>query len=109
MKKSCYKQRTGLATVSVMVQVVVALLLCFAWSHEALAQEGRNTARPREITGIVTDALTNDPLPGVTVLLKGAKTAVVTDGNGRYAITVPAGNHTLVFSFIGFITKEEMV
>ncbi|MCL2098021.1 MAG: TonB-dependent receptor [Bacteroidales bacterium] len=108
MKKSCYKQRDYRLKASSMMQVAVVLLLCFIMSHAAFAQS-QDANQPREIKGTVTDALTKEPLPGVTVLLKGTRTMVISGDDGRYALTVPAGNQVLVFSFIGFITQESMV
>lgn len=45
------------------------------------------------------------PLSGVTVLIKGTKVAVVTDGNGNYSVNAPE-NSTLVFSIIGYQRQE---
>ncbi|GIL22895.1 MAG: hypothetical protein BroJett042_14080 [Bacteroidota bacterium] len=45
------------------------------------------------------------PLPGVNVIVKGTIYGTVTDTNGEYYLTVPAGG-TLVFSFIGLKTEE---
>ena len=45
-------------------------------------------------------------LPGVTVVLKGTTNGATSDINGRYSIVVPDSKGTLVFSFIGFATKE---
>jgi TonB-linked SusC/RagA family outer membrane protein len=56
------------------------------------------------VRGTVTDI--NDALPGATIAVKGTTTATVTDVNGKYAITVPDGNATLVFSFLGYATQE---
>ncbi|HEY9048080.1 MAG TPA: von Willebrand factor type A domain-containing protein [Ohtaekwangia sp.] len=60
----------------------------------------------RTITGKVTYAKDGSALPGVTVILKGTTTAVVTDHSGIYTITVPSSGGTLVFSFIGYKSKE---
>ena len=60
------------------------------------------------VTGIVTDNK-GEPLPGVTVTLKGVKKVTITDVNGRYSISVPDGNPTLVFSSIGFASQEVAV
>lgn len=49
-----------------------------------------------------------DPLPGVSVAVKGTSVGTVTDMDGRYSIQVPA-NGTLVFSFIGLKSHEERV
>lgn len=60
---------------------------------------------PKKIIGKVTDSK-GLPLPGVTIKEKGTKAAVITDNNGYYVINVADDNATLVFSFIGFVTKE---
>ncbi len=60
------------------------------------------------VGGVVADEA-GDPLPGVSVVLKGTTTGTATDGNGRYALTVPSGDGVLVFSFIGFHTIEEQI
>jgi TonB-linked SusC/RagA family outer membrane protein len=57
-----------------------------------------------DITGTVTDS--KGPLPGVNVKLKGTSTGTSTDANGRYKLTVPDANGTLVFSFIGYNSQE---
>ncbi|TSD67346.1 TonB-dependent receptor [Inquilinus sp. KBS0705] len=56
------------------------------------------------VTGTVSDV--KGPLPGVSVKLKGTSTGIVTDVNGKYSLTVPDGNGTLVFSFVGYTTQE---
>ena len=62
----------------------------------------------QRVSGVVTDKA-NEPLPGVSVSVKGApQTGTSTDGEGRYTLSVPA-NAVLSFSFIGFKTKEEPV
>lgn len=60
------------------------------------------------ITGKVTDEK-KEPLPGVTVMIKGTKLGTVTDVDGKYALTVPEGNNTLVFSMVGMKDKEEVI
>jgi TonB-linked SusC/RagA family outer membrane protein len=57
-----------------------------------------------KITGVVTDD-GNQPLPGVTIKVKGTNITAATDVEGRYTINAP-DNATLVFSFIGFATQE---
>jgi TonB-linked SusC/RagA family outer membrane protein len=62
------------------------------------------------ITGIVTDGEGNS-LPGTTVLLKGTQTGGISDDSGKYSIEIPADqtDAVLVFSFLGFETKEIVV
>ncbi|MGV3540964.1 MAG: SusC/RagA family TonB-linked outer membrane protein [Rufibacter sp.] len=57
------------------------------------------------VRGKVTDEK-GEGLPGVTVLLKGTTTANATDVEGNYTLSVPNANGTLVFSYIGFLSKE---
>jgi TonB-linked SusC/RagA family outer membrane protein len=61
-----------------------------------------------QVSGVVTDAADGQPLPGVSVVVKGANVSSATDANGRYTINV-AGDAILVFSFIGMKTQEEAV
>ncbi|MDJ1470142.1 TonB-dependent receptor [Cytophagaceae bacterium DM2B3-1] len=63
-------------------------------------------AQERVVTGRVIDSGTNDPLPGVSVIVKGTTTGSITDATGKYSITVTQSNAILQFSFIGFATKE---
>lgn len=60
----------------------------------------------RTITGTVTGADDGLGVPGVSVAVKGTSLGTVTDINGKYSIDVPAEAKTLVFSFMGFNTKE---
>jgi TonB-linked SusC/RagA family outer membrane protein len=62
-----------------------------------------------EVTGTVTDAKTGEVLPGTNVSVKGTTSGVITDGNGRYAIRVAGGEEVLLYSFIGYGSREEAV
>ncbi|MCC5931141.1 MAG: TonB-dependent receptor [Cyclobacteriaceae bacterium] len=63
-------------------------------------------AQSRVITGVVTNAQDNSPLPGVNIFIKGTSTGTITDFEGRYSLGVPADATSLVFSYIGFISQE---
>lgn len=56
------------------------------------------------VTGTVVDESGN-PLPGVSVLIKGTSTGTVTDVDGSFALEV-SGDDILVFSYMGFLTQE---
>ncbi len=58
------------------------------------------------VSGQVTDAQSKEPMPGVNVLVKGTTVGAVTNTEGRYAITAPDPNGTLVFSNVGFTSQE---
>lgn len=47
-----------------------------------------------------------EPLPGVTVVVKGSSTGTATGIDGSYSLSVPETAGTLVFSFIGYANKE---
>lgn len=66
------------------------------------------SGQQHRVTGKVTDS-SGQPLPGVTVLLKGSTVGTVTDIDGNYNLSVPSGNPVLVFSFVGMRSQEEIV
>ena len=76
------------------------LLFCFLFIGSLYAQE-------YEVTGKVTD-VSNNPLPGVSVLIKGTTRGVSTDFDGKYTIKVKNGD-ILEFSFIGMKIKQVKV
>ncbi|MFO7977095.1 MAG: SusC/RagA family TonB-linked outer membrane protein [Bacteroidales bacterium] len=65
-------------------------------------------AQTGTVTGVVTDGNTGETLPGANVLIQGTTTGAVTDMDGRYRFTAPAGTVTLEASFIGYeVTAQE--
>jgi TonB-linked SusC/RagA family outer membrane protein len=66
------------------------------------------TAQQQQISGTVISGEDNEPLPGVNILIKGTTRGVISDLDGRYSIQAEA-NETLVFSFVGFVSKEFFV
>lgn len=61
-----------------------------------------------KVTGTVTDE-TNQPIPGVNVLLKGSSNiGTVTDIEGKYTLNIPK-DATLIFKFVGYKTTEVAV
>ena len=60
----------------------------------------------KNVTGKVTGSNDNQPLPGVTVQVKGAAAASTTDASGTYTIAVPNDQAVLVFTFTGMATQQ---
>ncbi|QHL87576.1 TonB-dependent receptor plug domain-containing protein [Nibribacter ruber] len=58
-----------------------------------------------QVRGTVVDKESGDPLPGVTVLVKGTTVGAATDINGEYTIYAPSLG-TLVFSYIGYVQQQ---
>ncbi len=81
------------------LSMTAALLLMLA--SVVLAQE-------RTVTGTVTDE-SGSGMPGVNVLVRGTSIGTATDANGGYSISVPGNDAVLIFSFIGYESKEESV
>jgi iron complex outermembrane receptor protein len=57
------------------------------------------------ITGKVTASTDGQPLPGVSIVVKGTSQGTTTDASGQYSLSA-SKNGTLVFSFIGYKTQE---
>lgn len=70
-----------------------------------LIMAGALYAQERVVSGTVTDA-TGFALPGVNVLVKGTTLGTITDLEGNYRIELEDTQVTLVFSYIGYITRE---
>lgn len=77
----------------------VMLLAVLFGGFPALAQGGRT------VRGTVTGS-DNIPVIGATVVVKDTPTGTITDAEGRFSISVPAGNQILVVSYFGMLTQE---
>ncbi|WP_310589010.1 SusC/RagA family TonB-linked outer membrane protein [Fibrella forsythiae] len=77
------------------------LLVCSTWTI--------GFAQDRTVTGKVTSADDNQAIPGVSVVIKGTTRGISSDAEGNYSISVPGAGATLVFSFVGSVTKEVVV
>jgi TonB-dependent starch-binding outer membrane protein SusC len=82
------------------------LLICGVMLFSAF--DAFATPLAMQVSGTVTDA-GGGGLPGVSVLLKGTTTGTVTDIDGKYSLSVPDANATLVFSSVGFKSQEIVV
>ena len=60
------------------------------------------TAQTTTVTGVVTDAKTQEPLPAVSVSVPQAAVGTTADENGRYTLQIPAPYTTVVFSYLGY-------
>lgn len=63
-------------------------------------------AQEKIIKGKIISEEDKGGIPGVNIVVKGASTGTISDGDGNYSLSVPEGAETLVFSFIGLETKE---
>ncbi|MGG8497398.1 SusC/RagA family TonB-linked outer membrane protein [Tenacibaculum sp. TC6] len=79
-----------------MKQILLGLVLCFTGLANA----------QHKVTGIVTSKNDGIPLPYVNVTIKNTTKGTVTDSNGKYSIAIDTIHDWLVFSSIGYKTKE---
>lgn len=63
-------------------------------------------AQSLQITGTVTSSKDSTALFGVSIVVKGTMIGTITDNEGNYEFAVPVNISTLVFSYIGMVTKE---
>src|SRR5690625_1159350 len=54
------------------------------------------------VSGRVTDAVSGEPLVGVTVIAEGTQTGTTTDLDGFYELNVPEGAESIAFSYFGY-------
>lgn len=80
----------------------VALLFFLTVPLESFAQNEIT------VTGTIKSE-TEEPMPGVNVLVKGTTDGTSSDSNGNYTLQVPSSTSILVFSFIGYATQEVVV
>lgn len=66
-------------------------------------------SQTRTLTGKVTDATTNKPMPFVNVTINNTQTGTATDIDGNYTLTLGGGPHTINFSFIGYEKKSSEI
>ncbi|KGL63857.1 SusC/RagA family TonB-linked outer membrane protein [Polaribacter sp. Hel1_85] len=67
------------------------------------------TAQTINVKGVVKDANTGDPLPGVSIIIKGTVVGTETDFDGLYSLSKVQNGAVLVFNYLGYAIKEVVV
>jgi TonB-linked SusC/RagA family outer membrane protein len=78
----------------------------FAWVMLLLVLGTSAAFAQTTVSGTLTDAKTSEPLPGVTIAVKGTTKGTITDVDGKYTLSISAEDKVLVFSYIGYTPKE---
>ncbi|TCD29646.1 SusC/RagA family TonB-linked outer membrane protein [Pedobacter psychrodurus] len=81
-----------------MKKLLQSLFVLLFFAFNAIAQE-------RTITGTVTSAEDNIPLPGVSVRAIGSQAVAVTGADGKYSLRIGSAVTAIQFSYIGFTSK----
>lgn len=84
-----------------MKKALFSIVLLAAFSLFSLASIAQGTVK-----GVVVDAENNEALIGASVVLEGTTTGTVTDIDGAFTLSVPAGDQKILISFIGYTTKQ---
>ncbi len=72
----------------------------------SIVLSGSAFSQEKTLTGKITDEATGEPLTGASVAVKGTTQGTVADVNGNYSVNVQGSETILVFSFLGYETKE---
>jgi len=89
-------------------RMVVFVLLMFLGSEQWLAASSFFHQSALPLKGRVTDEK-GESLTGVSIVIKGTQRGTVSDERGEYQIDVDDASTILVFSFVGYLPKEETV
>lgn len=85
------------------VLLLIGLITAIATPKNAAAQTGI-------VSGEITDSRTGESLVGVNILIRGTEIGTAADIDGRYILRrVPAGDHILLFRYIGYETQEREI
>lgn len=101
MFKTIYPKSRALPPWKCLHAFALSLLLLVFVSGSVLAQD-------RSVSGVVKSS-SGETMPGVNVLVKGTSIGTATDIDGNFNLTVPSNESILVFSFIGYTSKEVLV
>ncbi len=83
-----------------MKRTMLAAVLIAVFSLFSLASHSQGT-----ITGTVIDLDSEEPLIGATVVVEGTTRGTSTNLDGSFVLEIPAGENTIVFSYIGYIKE----
>jgi TonB-linked SusC/RagA family outer membrane protein len=101
-----YAPRTSTSKLFLILKLTILLIITGCLQLSAKSYE-ETAPVPITITGQVKDAQ-NQPLPGVNVKIKGTNIGAITGVDGKFTLQAE-DNAVLVFTFVGFKTKEEPV
>ncbi len=82
--------------------LIAGIVLFFGSLFDISAQE-------LQVSGKVVSAKDGTDLPGVNIQIKGTSRGTITNGVGTFELLVRSPADTLIFSFIGYVTKQEVV
>ena len=115
MRKKLFFNNSSYVSLIKNFRILGLLLICLiafpTYANSSVSEGGNSSideaSFQQNVSGTVSDE--SGPIPGVSVQVKGSSTGAVTDFDGKYTISVKDANAVLVFSYIGYKTKEVTV
>lgn len=95
-----------LSSVKVLFVLPIILCLIFAFSKPQVIGESSQGLQPKQITGKIVDANSNEALSGAAIIIEGTTVGTVSDENGKYRIEVSGADKALIISYVGYETKS---
>ena len=88
--------------------IALGFLLGLSFAQVSASDTPSRQDDKKVVTGTVSDANTNEVLPGVSIQIKGTTTGVVTDIDGHFTLEASTSD-ILVFSSVGYLSEEVQV
>lgn len=85
---------------------ILFLLISLCTAYVVNGQSTVTKERMPEVKGVVTDSITGERLPSVSLIFKGTNIGTATDGDGAFSLSSPDAVSTLSISYLGYKTKE---
>lgn len=106
--KKLIREFSGDSPSKLLKTVRTTFILLFLVNLQAFAVEIDTTPLEQQtvVTGIIKDSNTGEPVIGANILVKGTTLGAISDIEGKFSISVPSRNETLIFSFIGYVAQE---
>ena len=113
MKTYCQNKKVSKSNVKRFLGNILSLSILFSYLISPFlihSSFGQKTANNKSISGKIADE-NNSPIVGVNIILKGTNIGSTSDAQGNYKLEIldTQSNATLVFSYIGYTTKEVAV
>lgn len=104
-KKVTLKSRSG-SLKAVLDEIFKGQQISYVIRNKTIVITDNNPKKEQTISGYVGDRRDRKPIPMVTVSIKGTNSAVQTNRDGRFSISIPPGARSLEFRFLGYKTVE---
>ena len=92
-----------------MQKKLLSLFLILAAFLSSLRAQPPHAPVKHTLNGYIKDASNGEALIGAAIFIKDLSSGTTTNVYGFYSITLPAGNYTMEFSYVGYTTLHEVI